>query len=776
MQIPQKEGLFYPSATASTTATTITTTQPLVNSPPPKVNVLPPKAPSWLSNRAYMNNTYLLQKPYEAPLSQNSNHSHNIQKLPPLAQEMILIDEILSAMIAFEGKYICLTRKDNSFSDVPNNIGHNGALSSKLDSFSSYLPVLNHQSNNNERESEAYFYLKQGNWEPSLAYLVQRILPICNKYISISNFVQIRDCSYEYGLVSQAFVAAVKVLIREYVTFAAQLESMFQKQTLTLQQIWLHIQQPLRTLDTLETLTRKIQACKAKGGKLLSIIHEISSAMGGDPETKKLFQFLMEKACVPFFNMVNDWVLSGKLDDMYSEFMICYNTAPESEYDQAAAYWEKRFTIRTDQVPDFLNEAITTKILQSGKYLNVIRYASKTMDWNVSFIDSSTDSTKLEKIDYTSHKREYVTKIDASYSYASQQLVKHILEKHKLLDLLNTLRDVFLFKRGDFFVHFIDNSESELMKKASLIIPSKIQSLLELSLKTSTVKDVAGLTAELSPLPISFILDTLSRGEVPDLSNMGTLKDAYSLNGIEAFTIKPTVSFPLSIVVNRNNILRYQLLFRHLLQCKCVERALLKAWIEHKYCREFSLGNTVAPLYGIRQRMLHFVRELLFFSFNEIERNFVVMEKKIRKAGTLDEIILHHQQFLDNCMTISMLSLQKPFRALSQVLTVCKIFSDFMIQFTIGLTLEDESLGRGGKRGKNSDENSSTLDILAKRRTQLKIISEHARQNAQSQFHLNSIAKFKKNFEDSFQLLVDTLRTSGGEATQLATHFAQIFS
>jgi gamma-tubulin complex component 2 len=708
-----------------------------------------PKVPSWFNDRVYMTNSYLSQKTYDTIAAHSPSHSKT-HLFPARVQEMILIEELLSAMCGMEGKYILIMNKN-----TPNTSSNSFSLPTRQDSFNGFL------SAETEQQSEE-FYLKPGAWEPSLSYLIQRIIPICNKYIAISNFVQSRDCSYEYGLVSQAFVAAVKVLIREYLTFVAQLESLFQKQTLALQKIWLHIQQPLRTLSTLETLTREIRSSKAKGGALLSIIHRLSLSMAGDTDTQKLFQFLMERSCVPYFKMVNDWVYNGQLDDLYSEFMICANLREEDSYDPAATYWEKRFTIRPEQVPIFLNESIATKILQSGKYLNVMSY-SETQIINSTKVDSN------HHIEFTSHKREYVTKIDSAYSVASERLVKYIMEEHKLMELMHTLRDVFLFKRGDFYVHFMDNSEIELQKKATHIIPSKIQSLLELSMRTSTVNEATEISAELSFAPISALLDVERFQSIGGINALQA-RDTYSLSGIEALSIKPLVKFPLSLVINQTNVNKYQLLFRHLFQCKCVERSLLKAWLEHKFCREYSLGNSVAPLYALRMKMLHFTRELLFFSFNEIEKSFLTMEKKLKKAGTLDEIMTHHQEFLDHSMSVCMLTLQKPYRALSKVLSTCKVFSDYMIHFTKGLTLVDDSELLSNNR------TSSPADVFERRRTQIAVISQHARQTAQSEYHLNSIAQFNKNFDDSFQLLLDALRTSGSDTTLISTHFAQLFN
>lgn len=51
---------------------------------------------------------------------------------------------------------------------------------------------------------------------------------------------------------------------------------------------------------------------------------------------------------------------------------------------------------------------------------------------------------------------------------------------------------------------------------------------------------------------------------------------------IEALAFDYTVKFPLSLVISRKTILRYQLLFRFLLHLKHVEQALSAMWIEQK--------------------------------------------------------------------------------------------------------------------------------------------------------------------------------------------------
>jgi gamma-tubulin complex component 2 len=49
---------------------------------------------------------------------------------------------------------------------------------------------------------------------------------------------------------------------------------------------------------------------------------------------------------------------------------------------------------------------------------------------------------------------------------------------------------------------------------------------------------------------------------------------ASTLTGLEAFSFEYEVRFPLSLIISRKSLKRYQLLFRHLLHCRHVERTL----------------------------------------------------------------------------------------------------------------------------------------------------------------------------------------------------------
>ena len=54
---------------------------------------------------------------------------------------------------------------------------------------------------------------------------------------------------------------------------------------------------------------------------------------------------------------------------------------------------------------------------------------------------------------------------------------------------LKSLKNYFLLERSDFFVHFLDSAEDELKQKIKLVSKEKLESLLEMSIRTSTLSN-----------------------------------------------------------------------------------------------------------------------------------------------------------------------------------------------------------------------------------------------------------------------------------------------
>jgi gamma-tubulin complex component 2 len=189
---------------------------------------------------------------------------------------------------------------------------------------------------------------------------------------------------------------------------------------------------------------------------------------------------------------------------------------------------------------------------------------------------------------------------------------------------------------------------------------------------------------------------------------------------IDALTLDYNVKFPLSLVVSRKTILRYQLLFRFLLHLKHVEQSLAAMWIEQKTLpwRKLvpgsSASRSAAPspipsnrhpagssgsaggnrtgadfemwrlrVFLLRARMLSFVQQILSFAtFEVLEPNWRALEKKLEKVTTVDQLLKDHVDFLDTCLKECMLTSAKLLKAYSRLIVTCSTFALYAASFT----------------------------------------------------------------------------------------------
>lgn len=510
--------------------------------------------------------------------------------------------------------------------------------------------------------------------DPSLRELVKQILPLASHYSIVMRFIQEKN-QFEYGQVNHALTAAMNMLIKDYMVLVAQLETAYHKSSFTLHKLWFFIQPTLHTMEILANIASTISKSGAKGGKVLSLLHERTSSYIGDPTGQELCLFLTQKACVPYMEILEKWVYKGVICDPYQEFLVEDNEVIQKEelpLDYSADYWEKRYTVRRERIPIFL-EKVADVILRTGKYLNVIRQCGK----NVKF-------PQAEEIVYTIKERRYVEAIEKAYHFASKTLLELLMQENDLMGRLRSVKHYFLLDQGDFIVQFMDSCEAELSKNIDDIVPTRLESLLELALRTSAAngdpyKD--DMRTELLPYDLMFQMFKILSIETHEEKEYRLPSDKLHLLGLESFSFGYEVKWPVSLVLNRKAIACYQMIFRHLFYCKHVERLLCRIWICNKVAKSFALraAKTYASAFALRQRMLNCVQNLEYYMMVEvIEPNWVVFLASINKVNNVDDVLVCHLDFLDSCLKDCMLTNPTLLRTVNKLMAVCVQFCHFI--------------------------------------------------------------------------------------------------
>uniref|UniRef100_A0A7C9EU04 Gamma-tubulin complex component n=1 Tax=Opuntia streptacantha TaxID=393608 RepID=A0A7C9EU04_OPUST len=627
-------------------------------------------------------------------------------------QELIVIDDLLSALVGIEGRYTSIRRVHG-------------------------------------KEDELSF-LVDPSMDLALQELAKRIFPLCESYILIDQFVESRS-QFKKGVVNHAFAAALRALLLDYQAMVAQLEHQFRLCRLSLQGLWFYCQPMMGSMKALASVIQKASSNNYAGVDVLNLLQSQAKAMAGDHVVRTMLEKMAHSASSAYLEILERWVYEGVIDDPYGEFFIAENRSMQKEsltQDYDAKYWHQRYSLK-DSIPSFLADVAGT-ILTTGKYLNVMRECGHNVQVRVS------ESSKLRNL---GSNHQYLECIKAAYDFASGELLNLIREKYDLMGKLRSIKHYLLLDQGDFLVHFMDIAREELTKKVEDISVEKLQSLLDLALRSTAAaadpchEDLTCCVERSTLLKRLSVLKDLDISKT--VSENDDLEEPASITGLETFSLSYKVQWPLSLVLSRKALTKYQLIFRFLFHCKHVSRQLCGAWQVHQGVRAANLKGTAISRSSLLCRsMLKFMNSLLhYLTFEVIEPNWHVMSNRLQSAKSIDEVIQYHDLFLKKCLRECMLLLPELLKKMERLKLICLQYAaatQWLVSSSVEITEPvlrsgRESVFRSSSKALKFTENATVTD---------------------------SILKFEKDFNAELQRLGPIL-SSRSQAEPYLTHLAQ---
>ncbi|CAN6173861.1 unnamed protein product [Urochloa humidicola] len=637
-------------------------------------------------------------------------------------QELLVIDDLLSALVGIEGRYISIKRV---------------------------------------RGKEGYVVFQiHSSVDLALQELTCRIFPLCEDYVLVSQFVESRS-HFKNGLVNHALAAALRAFLQDYQAMVAQLEHQFRLGRLSVQGLWFFCQRMTSSLNALAVLVEKATSNDTSGSATLNLLQSQAKAMGGDSAVRSLLEKMTEYSSAAYLRMLERWVYEGVIDDPYGEFFIAENKSLQKEsltQDYDAKYWHQRYSLK-EGIPSFLTN-VAAMILTTGKYLNVMRECGHNVQ--VSFSGNS-------KLMSFGSNHQYLECIKSAYDFASGELLTLMKDKYDLIGKLRSLKRYLLLDQGDFLVHFMDIAREELTKKPEEISAEKLQSLLDIALRS---------TAAASDPTHEELICCVERSSL--LKKLATLKDLdcacpadklaaadvdqsmqLSITGLETFCLSNKVQWPLSLVISRKALTKYQLIFRLLFHCKHVSRQLCAAWQVQQVFRSVKiLGTPILRSSILCRSMLKFVNSRLhYLTFEVLEPNWHLMHDRLQSARSIDEVIQIHDFFLQKCLKECLLLSPELLVKVEKLKALCLQYAT-SIQLLMP-SIEVTKFENTSKSGKSKSRTNKSQD----REQQLKLASENVVMS-------ESILKFEAAFNSELQSLAPTLSNSS-HAEPYLTHLAQ---
>lgn len=636
-------------------------------------------------------------------------HPRPLRELSSDAQEAAILEDLLFVFMGFEGQYVHYA--------------------------SSYDPSIE-----KDRLTGPVFQIAPG-LDPTLRDLIQSMLKMATHYSAMEAFVEIQSRA-ECGAVSHSLCASIRKLLKDYLILIAQLEGqLLNNPTFTLHLLHLHTMPTSQCLAQLYSMGQELllknglldeeleesiddfdedvdnileqlkeggdlvpgsmaRKKMCKGGNILGLLTGRLASFSGDPTTKNLLQTLLRDASRPYMAMLNEWLHHGGIRDPHAEFLVKeqkWIKREKLEEDYTDEYWEKRYTIREHEVPPQL-KSVQDKVLLAGKYLNVVRECGG--------VDVSKEVKDVPK---TLDDPRFLDNVNSAYTYANASLLNLLVTKNSLTTRFRSLKHYFFLDRSDFFSYFLELGASELRKPARAVNEGKLQSLLDIVLRQpgsvaaldpfkEDVKvrmNKIGLTKWLMQVVnVSGVNQDGAEAEKQQVSAVHSADEDKDILGFDALELDYSVPFPLSLVISRKTVLRYQLIFRHLLSLRHLETLLVTSWADQNKTTSWRHKSSDRRLeiwkrraWNLRAKMLVFVQQLLYFCTAEvIEPNWVglmdrvnsvhadaseVEENDMKQVNrTVDELMQDHVDFLDTCLKECMLTQAKLLKVCFSTLAV----------------------------------------------------------------------------------------------------------
>ena len=256
----------------------------------------------------------------------------------------------------------------------------------------------------------------------------------------------------------------------------------------------------------------------------------------------------------------------------------------------------------------------------------------------ISFIFSKSQNIEHNQIILNiSFLEEIIQNIDIIYKLVNKELLRIFFQKFKLIENLESLNKYFLLGQGDMIQYLMESLYDELKKPGNTIYKYVLQSVLESSINSTNAR--------------------YNDKECLNKLNIKLLNPRPGDIGWDIFCLEYNISLPLSVIINNKNLLDYQKMFIFLLKIKRIEYSQ-----EHQEWRKIMsyshnimkekydyFRNNIRTSLKFNQQIIHFIISLHnYLTLEVLETQYKKLLKKLKLVNNLDELILAHNEFINN--------------------------------------------------------------------------------------------------------------------------------
>ncbi|XP_017139311.1 gamma-tubulin complex component 2 homolog [Drosophila miranda] len=526
------------------------------------------------------------------------------------------------------------------------------------------------------------FKIDEG-FNSTLRTLGNYLLPLVSHFIGVQNFIETTNMTPRSGRTSLALAAAMNDKMQQYYDLQATMETEMQERKLFLKDLVRQLRPWVGIMKVFSSMVTRARG-KKTSAQILSDMNKIYEKLRpSDLELKELIENILNSVSSVYMKIVQLWTQKGIIYDLQHEFFVEDSERSNSMSSTLLApeqcchaYWENRYTLLPERLPDFLNP-LAAEIFHAGKYLNILRQCNVKM------------TLMQTPLNYNPKEQSHVEIIRSSYELPGKKLLDHLKTEHHLERHLDNLHGYFLLQNQEFAEALLANYQKHMQRGVDRMIPETLQSLLmeTLQIIDDPFKDL--MRCQLKDRDVASQLQKLvsrEHGEVDktegNTSNTTSDDDGdpfgrFTLYGYEAFALRYEPKWPLSFVLHSEPLQKIQLLQRVILLLRYVQRQLQALWqAPPEGTTPISQSSRSEAL---RQSMLGIMINLEQYITQDIaEPRWEMLTVVADKAQHIDDLLERLSITLEECLRLGLLSGAIAFvRSLFTLGQVCLNFSSF---------------------------------------------------------------------------------------------------
>ena len=308
---------------------------------------------------------------------------------------------------------------------------------------------------------------------------------------------------------------------------------------------------------------------------------------------------------------------------------------------------------------------------------------------------------------------QFANLIDKIYKWINDTLKRVLFNEKDLILMIHYFKKFYLMEAGDFYNDFIElnldlftsglgkvaeeNKNKDNIIKIPVNINEDESRIFKYEITNMTIEDLKKYYAnyykilKTSENDITKITSQLQKID-KIINRKKSQEPKENVKVVECIEIEPMIQWPLNLIFSKKNIMKYKLLFRHLIRLKFIEKLLYDTFSSQQDFKELNIQSKLKDSFFLRDCMLNFIKNLIYYLFNEvIEPNYIQLMKNLSTAKSMEEVINYHDIFLDKCINEGLI-IENLKGKLNEILNCCHYYCHLIFQYNNNIKVKSQEI------------------------------------------------------------------------------------